>query len=133
MKTTASTSKRILVVDDEPGICNVCVRVLTGEGFKVDIAVDGKDAQDRLWRKGKDYDLCLLDVRMPLVDGSEFHQWLKQKHPEMANRVIFITGDVMSGDTESLLEASGRPFLSKPFDIDWLKTVVKEALQQAEK
>ena len=51
MNKPGAGAKRILVVEDEPAICDVCRRVLTSEGFEVDIAVNGKIAQDMLQEK----------------------------------------------------------------------------------
>ncbi len=131
MKSPDSSSvKTILVVEDEPAISQVCLRVLTGEGFKVDIAVNGKVAQGML--EVKQYDLCLIDIRTPEMNGNELYQWMEEKHPQLASRVIFTTGDVMQGDTQSFLEISGRPFLPKPFTPDELKAIVRQTLKEAE-
>ena len=123
--------KRILIVEDEPAICDLCQRVLTSEGFEVDIAVNGKVAQDML--EEKQYDLCLIDIMLPAMDGKELYQWLKEKHSRLANRVIFTTGDVMGGDTQSFLEQAAKPFLPKPFAPDELKAIVRETLKEVEK
>ena len=131
MKNIGAGAKRILIVEDEPAICDVCRRVLTSEGFEVDIAVNGKVAQDML--KKKQYDLCLLDIRTPEMNGKELYQWLKEKHPQQASWVIFTTGDVMGGDTQSFLEQAGRPFLPKPFTPAQLKATMREALKEMEK
>ncbi len=128
MKKVNLGAKRILVVEDEPAICEVCQRVLTGEGFEVDIAVQGKIAQEMLEKK--QYDLCLIDIRLPAMTGKELYQWLKEKHPLLASRVIFTTGDVMGGDTQIFLEQTDRPLLPKPFTPDELKTIVRETLRQ---
>jgi len=130
MKKLGAGAKRILVVEDEPAICDVCRRVFTIEGFEVDIAVNGKVAQDML--KEKQYDLCLFDIRTPTMNGKELYQWLEEKHPKVTNGVIFTTGDVMSGDTRTLIEQSGRPFLPKPFTTNELKTIVRENLKEVE-
>jgi len=118
--------KRILVVEDEPAISQVCRRVLTRDGFEVDTAVDGRMAQGML-REG-DYDLILMDIRMPVMGGREFYQILEVQYPELVDRVIFATGDVIGNDTRKFLERSGRPFLPKPFTPDELKTIVRETL-----
>ena len=131
MKNSRAKAKRILVVEDEPAIGDVCRRVLSGEGFEVDIAVDGKVAQNMI--KEKQYDLCLIDIRTPTMDGREFYQWLREKNPQLATRVIFTTGDVMGGDIQSFLEQVTRPFLPKPFTPDELKTKIREALKELEK
>ena len=130
MEKSSGSVKRILIVEDEPAICDVCRRVLTSEGFEVDIAVNGKIAQDML--EEKQYDLCLFDIKTPIMDGKELYQWLKEKHPQLAGRVIFTTGDVIGGDTQSFLEQAARPFLPKPFTADELKTIVSETLKEIE-
>ena len=119
--------KRILVVEDEPAISDVCRRVLTGEGFEVDIAVNGEVALDMVGEK--QYDLCLIDVRTPTMNGKELYLWLQEKHPKLAGGVIFTTGDVMGGDTQSFLEQTARPFLPKPFTPEELKAIVRQALK----
>ena len=131
MKTSERSTKRVLVVEDEPTISGICRRVLTGEGFEVDIAVNGKVAQEMIEKE--QYDLCLIDIRLPTMDGKEFYQWLKEKHPQLASRVIFTTGDVMGGDTQIFLEQTGRPFLPKPFTPAQLKSIVRETLKGIEK
>jgi CheY-like chemotaxis protein len=122
-----SSVKTVLVVEDEPSIAAVCQRVLTGEGFEVDIAANGRVAQDMIGKKH--YALCLIDIRTPVMGGEELYAWLLSEHPQMARRVIFTTGDVMGGDTQSFLEQSGRPFLPKPFTTSELRVIVQEALK----
>lgn len=120
--------KKILVVEDEPRVAEVCHRVLSREGFAVQVAVNGVAAQDMVW--ATDYDLCLVDIRTPIMSGKEFFQYLTEKNPELAQRVIFTTGDVISSDTRHFLEQTGRPFLLKPFTPDELKTIVMETLSR---
>ena len=123
--------KKILVVEDEPGICDVCRRVLTGEGFEVDCAANGRVAQDMI--EEKQYDLCLIDIKTPKMSGEELYQWLQKKYPQLTGRVIFTTGDVTGGDTQNFLKEAARPVLPKPFTPDELKNIVQEALKQIEK
>ena len=122
--------KRILVVEDEPAISELCQKVLAGEGFEVDIAVNGEVAQDMV--EEKQYDLFLIDIRLSAINGKELYQWLKEKHPQLTSRVIFTTGDVMSGDTITFLEQTGRLFLPKPFTPDELKAIMRETLKEVE-
>ncbi len=79
------------------------------------------------------YDLCLIDIRTPAMNGKELYQWLQEKYPQQVDRVIFTTGDVMGGDTLTFIEQAGRPFLPKPFTPDELKAIVSETLRQTEK
>jgi DNA-binding response OmpR family regulator len=122
---------RILVVEDEPAISQICQRVLAKEGFEVDSAINGEVAQDML--RKKDYDLILIDVRTPVMNGKEFYQYISKKCGKLVDRVVFTTGDVIGGDTKKFIKRSGRPFLPKPFTPDELKTIVRETLRQIEK
>lgn len=130
MKTPDSAINEILVVEDETSISDICQRVLIGEGFEVDIAVNGKVAQEMIGKKS--YALCLIDIRTPIMGGNELYVWLLQEHPQMARRVIFTTGDVLGGETTGFIEQSGRPFLSKPFTPDELKAIVRKTLEEIE-
>jgi len=130
MKTPDGSIKTILVVEDEPAISDICRRVLASEGFEVDVAVNGMVAQDMIEKK--QYDLCLIDIRTPAMNGKELYQWLKEKHPQLTGGVIFTTGDVMGGDTQSFLEQASRPFLPKPFTPDELKAIMRETLKEVE-
>jgi len=121
-----SSGKIILVVEDEPVIAQVCSRTLSAEGFQVEIAVNGKAALEILDKK--EYDLCLVDIRTPSMSGTELYEHLEKEHPVMAKRVVFSTGDVMSGNTKEFLEKANRPYLSKPFTPDELRTIVRTAL-----
>ena len=132
MENPGSSKKRVLVVEDEPANSQVCTRTLTGEGFEVEIAVNGMEAEDKL-RERDDYDLILIDIRTPLMNGKELYQWLKEKRPKVVKRVIFTTGDVIGEDTQNLLHQSDRPFLPKPFTPDELSAVVIKTLEETEK
>lgn len=127
MKHSKASSKRILIVEDEPAICQVCLRTLTGEGFDVDVAADGAVAQDVLGKK--EYDLCLIDIRTPIMNGRELYQHIKEEHPELANKVIFTTGDVFNDKLELLFRETNRPYLPKPFTPDELTAIVRQALK----
>ena len=131
MQGAGAKKKRILVVEDEPAICRVCSKTLAGEGFEVDIAANGSVAEGMLGQG--DYDLVLIDIRTPVMNGKQLYQSIVEKHPELVSRVIFTTGDVLGGDTKSFLEESGRLFLPKPFTPDELKTVGREALRRLQK
>jgi DNA-binding response OmpR family regulator len=117
-----------LVVEDEPVICDLCRRVLTNEGFEIDTAGDGKLALDLL--KEKDYELCLIDIRTPVMNGKELYNVIVGKYQKLAKGVIFTTGDTTDDNTRYFLEVGGRPFLPKPFTPDELKTVVRQTLRQ---
>ena len=122
---------KVLIVEDEPAICSVCQRVLSDKGFEVDIVSDGKAAQESVEKQ--QYDLLLLDIRLPIVNGIELYVWLQQEYPQLSKRVIFMTGSVMGGETMTLLERSGQPYLLKPFRPEELVEIVIKTLGEIEK
>ncbi|HEU5466711.1 MAG TPA: response regulator, partial [Gemmatimonadales bacterium] len=83
---------------------------------------DGSDAVDRA--VAQPFDVIVCDLRMPRLGGREMYEKLAEQHPEVADRVIFATGDTVRGDTLSFLESLGRPFLHKPFTLAELRTVL---------
>ena len=130
MKDHVEGAKSILLVEDEPTIRTFCRRVLGGCGLEIDIAENGKVAQDKIAERY--YDLCLIDMRTPLVSGEELFIWLLQEHPCMAGRVIFTTGDIMGGETERFVERTSRPFLTKPFNAHELEDIITKTLAETE-
>jgi len=127
MVDAARGQKRILVVEDEVIIANICLAVLETEGFYVDIVTDCRTAQKMI--SGNRYDLFLLDILIPEMSGRQLYQWLRQTHPRLANKVIFCTGLALEEDLKKFLEKSGCPLLLKPFSIDELIGIVQDALR----
>jgi len=128
VKEPVTGIKRILLIEDEPSIGNACKRALTSEGHDVDIAINGHEALHMI--EQKQYDLCLMDIRTPEMNGKETYKQLQKKHPPLASSAIFTTGDVLSEDTARFLKQTGRPFLPKPFSLKELKTMVREILKE---
>jgi two-component system copper resistance phosphate regulon response regulator CusR len=95
-------------------------------GHTVEVAADGQDGLQLAL--GGDYDLIFTDVRMPGLGGREFFETLRTRAPDAAARVVFATGDTISGDTLALLEQSGRPVLHKPFKLAELRATLASAL-----
>jgi len=126
MENSSADVNRILVVEDESGIRQVCHRALTRQGYHVDFATNGATAEDMLMKE--DYDLLVIDIKTPVMNGKEFYQNIKDRHPKLLDRLIFTTGDVISSDTQDFLKQAGRPFLLKPFTPDELQSIVKENL-----
>ena len=120
--------RRALVVEDEPVISWLCQRILIAEGFDVDIAMNGLIAKKMV--DDKSYDLCVSDIRTPDMNGIQLYEYLEQEHPELARRVIFTTGDVMSGSIAQFLNENKRPFLPKPFTRDELKQAIRDAFAE---
>jgi DNA-binding response OmpR family regulator len=128
MTNPSVVKSRILSVEDEPSIRQVCRRTLTGQGYQVDFAQNGLAAESMLMKA--DYDLLLVDIKTPVINGKQLYRYIKRRYPELAGRVIFTTGDVINSDTQSFLEEAGCPFLLKPFSPDELKALVGENLRR---
>lgn len=126
MTSSIGVKRRILSVEDEPSIRQVCQRVLTSQGYQVDFAQNGVAAESMLMKA--DYDLLLVDIKTPVMDGKQLYRYIEKRYPKLANRVIFTTGDVIGDDTHRFLEQTGRPFLLKPFSPDELKAMVRGTL-----
>jgi CheY-like chemotaxis protein len=113
---------RILIVDDEQSVRGLAGRFLVKKGHHVDEAKSGKVALRMI--QEREYDSLIVDLRMPDLSGEGLYEWLKKNRPELADRVIVISGDIANPDTVEILERMGRPFLLKPFDLDDLLRVV---------
>ena len=113
----AAEPLRVLVVDDEEPIRVALERFLTSAGHAVVTVSSGSEA---IWRaEGEEvFDVVLLDMRMPDVSGQQiFERWSKER-PDLAQRVVFLTGDIVSADLQGFLNGTGRPFLPKPFEFE---------------
>jgi DNA-binding response OmpR family regulator len=126
MISSSSVKRKILSVEDEPSIRQVCQRVLTDQGYQVDFAQNGVAAESMLMKA--EYDLLLVDIKTPVMDGKQLYRYIEKRYPKLASRVIFTTGDVIGDDTQSFLEQTGRPVLLKPFSPDELKAMVRGTL-----
>jgi two-component system, NtrC family, sensor kinase len=105
---------RVLVVDDEASVRLALQRYLEGRGHDVDSTASGSDAMGRL--KAARYDAVILDLRIPDLPGEQLYHQLQAQDPEQADRVIFMTGDLLSEHMRAFLDSTGRPFVPKPFE-----------------
>ena len=117
-------SKRILVVDDEMVIRDILIRILSEKGYDVESAASGTEGLDKIMNTK--YDVYLLDIKMPGVDGRDIYEAISEKFPQLMNRVIFITGDTITRSTLDFLETTGREYLSKPLDFSRLVNTIEE-------
>lgn len=125
-KYSARQKARLLVVEDETATGRMCVQVLSREGFKVELACNGRIGMEKMSQH--DFDLCLLDIRLPVISGLVLYEWLLENRSRLAKRIIFTTGDTMSKDLLLYIEKTGRPFLPKPFTPNELLYMVKKNL-----
>jgi two-component system NtrC family sensor kinase len=122
---------RLLVVDDEPELAALMRETLEGAGYEVAIAESGAVALALLLEAR--FDAIVSDLRMPEVDGAELWRAVQALHPALAQRTLFVTGDILSPAAAEFLRGSGCPALEKPFQPqDLLAAVRRLALVQEE-
>ncbi len=115
----------VLLLEDEPVISRATGRTLAADGFNVDIAVNGLVAKDKV-DTSDNYDLLILDIKTPMMNGMELYDYLMLQHPELADRVIFVTGDSLGASTKTFLDMVKRPWLDKPYTPNQLRSLIKE-------
>jgi two-component system NtrC family sensor kinase len=116
----------VLVVEDEAALAAVVTECLREAGYIVEQAADGEDALARI--EGRRFDLVVCDLKMPRLDGRAFYGRLTARAPDLARRVIFVTGDLAGTEAEGFLEETGCRWLAKPFRLADLLQAVREGL-----
>ncbi len=121
---------RILLVEDNTINQEVATLMLQGFGCQVDVADNGVKALEAV--ASTDYDLILMDCNMPEMDGLEATRWLRQHEEETLHHlpVIALTANAMQEDRERCLAAGMDDFLSKPFEQDQLRAILRCWLHQ---
>jgi len=123
---TAVASADVLVVEDEDPLRGLVSEIMRGMGHQVIEATAGEAALSLLEKRT--YELVMLDLRLPDVDGQVVWQRAIAPHRRLAGRVVFMTGDIMSAETREFLDETGRPCLLKPFTIEQVGRIVTEVL-----
>ncbi len=124
----------ILLAEDNKLNQIVATKHLKKFGFEIDIADNGKIAIDMLHRKK--YDLILMDINMPVMDGVEATERIRKLDiPQSSILIVAMTASVLAKDTQKCLDAGMNDFISKPFDPDKLNDKIlslvnKKALRE---
>jgi len=125
-RTPPLDSQAVLIVEDEAALASAMAESFMDAGYLVDRAGDGEEALARL--EGGHYDLIISDLKMPRMDGIQLFGVVRERHPDMAERIMFITGDVIGTDAERFLADSRGPWLAKPFRLSELLRLAKEVM-----
>jgi DNA-binding NtrC family response regulator len=119
-------SARILLVDDEEIVLRSALRVLAGLDYDLDTAKDGKEALKSI--ENERYDVVVLDIMMPDVNGIDVLQRVKEAHPDI--EVIMFTGLAEVDTAVRCMKLGAFDYISKPFEPDELKVAVARALER---
>jgi DNA-binding NtrC family response regulator len=120
----------VLLIEDEPAVMAYVRAALERNGYQVVSAESGADAL-RLLAKGQFHGV-VSDMRTPGgVDGAQVHAWIASHRPELASKLVFITGDIASEETAATLRQTGAPCVEKPFRVQQFISVVEKTMGRA--
>jgi len=118
----------VLIVDDEKGVCDILKKILLQDGYNVRIATSGARALSVM--KGKSADLVLLDINMPGMDGIETLRKLREFDKDAV--VIILTAYGTLGTAREAMELGAYDYITKPFNAEFVKSMVKEGLEESQ-
>jgi signal transduction histidine kinase/DNA-binding response OmpR family regulator/ligand-binding sensor domain-containing protein len=127
-KLSADFSKQyplsILIAEDNPVNQKLAERVLMKLGYSPEMAMNGQDALDALERKH--YDVILMDVQMPIMDGLEATKKIRMLRKEPQPIIIAVTANAIQGDREICLQAGMDDYISKPIKLEDLVNMLEK-------
>ena len=122
VSSAARPSLRVLVVDDDHINRTMAVAMLDKLGIRGDVAKDGVDAVEKV--AAQDYDIVLMDMQMPDMDGVEATQAIRSLPLPHQPHIIALTANAFASDRERCLQAGMNDFLAKPFRMDALRALL---------
>jgi DNA-binding NtrC family response regulator len=121
-------ARNVLVVDDEKTVCNSCKKILSQEGYNVDVALSGDEALKTV--KGNRFDAVIADWKMPQIDGIEIARRIKKENPDTA--VIMITGYPSVESSIKAMRSGVSDYVPKPFTPEELSDAMMRALSKGQ-
>ncbi|MFH1618465.1 MAG: response regulator [bacterium] len=122
--------KRILIADDDPDLADLLETDLGKQGYEIRVVANGKDALQAVTRE--QFDLVLLDVMMPYIDGYHVAYEISSGHSENIPKIIIMTSRDTSREKGIALMSGANLVLQKPFTLEELHARIKEALTTPE-
>ena len=124
---TTAVRTRILVIEDEPSVAAFLRTALERRGYEVVASHSAADGLELL--ASDNFGGVISDFRTPGgINGADVQDWLRRHRPELAARMIFVTGDTASRETVSLLAQAGTPCVEKPFRLRQLMAAVEKTI-----
>ena len=120
----------VLLIEDEPAVMSYVRTVLERGGYEVVCSESGADGLRLL--EERDFLGVISDMRTPGgVNGADVHDWILRHRPQLASRLVFITGDIAHEDTAATLKRTGAPCVEKPFRVQQFISVVEKTMGKA--
>lgn len=120
----------VLLIEDEPAVMSYVRAALERSGYSVVCTESGADGL-KLLHSGEFLGV-VSDMRTPGgVDGADVHAWVATHRPELAARIVFITGDIANEETVATLRQTGAPCVEKPFRVQQFISVVEKTMGKA--
>jgi len=124
-------TQAVLVVEDEPAVLGYVRATLERNGYSVVGVGSGAEALELL--ENGNYRGIVSDMVTPGgVDGARMYAWISTHRPDLAPRLVFMTGDIANEDTVATLRKTGAPYLEKPFRVQDLISVVEKTMGKAQ-
>jgi len=123
-----NTKEKILIVDDEDAIRSLFVEALQGLGYICDDAENGLEGLQKFYENG-DYDVVLLDIQMPELNGIETLKKLKSYDPDLS--IIMVSASREIENVRVALKEGAYDYVFKPFNINDVETVIRRAVERA--
>jgi two-component system NtrC family sensor kinase len=119
-----------LLIEDEPGVMAYVRATLERSGYTVVCSESGAEGL-RLLESGEFLGV-VSDMRTPGgVNGADVHAWVTRHRPQLAQRIVFITGDIANEETVAVLRQTGAPCVEKPFRVQQFISVVEKTMGKA--
>jgi DNA-binding NtrC family response regulator len=118
---------KILIVDDDLQICKGLSEILDGEGYDTSYLQSGKEAIERIAKE--DFDVVLVDLVMPGVDGMDVLAWVMREKPKI--KVIMITAFATVENAVEAVKKGASDYIPKPFKSNEVETSIKRVLEEA--
>jgi len=120
-------SHRILIAEDSSVISNLTKKILTAQNYQTEIVKNGKEVLEKI--DNEVYDLVLMDIYMPQMDGMECAREIRNRNKNMP--IIAITGNANNYSMKDFKEAGINDFLPKPLNYDHMLDMIKKELTHA--
>jgi len=117
---------RILIIDDETVVQDLLCDILEGLDLQIETASNGFEGLEKIGQR--DFDLIILDFRMPDMTGEQVYEELARRNPGLLSKLMFITADTLTPETQIFLERIDSPWLAKPFSVESVVTQARSIL-----